>query len=99
MPEDHADRDGDVEGVLGTVLRNFQREITCVDDVLADAVDFVSEDYGIFGIRGRPEGIQLDGADGLLDGHEGVALFPEPADGLQGVVGVLPRDAVFGAEG
>ena len=47
FPQHHADTDGDVEGVLGALLGNLQREVTGIYHGLLDAFYLVSEDQGV----------------------------------------------------
>ena len=81
------------------MLGDFQGEIACVDDVLPDAVDFVSENEGIFLPGPGTEGVEGDGMDRLLDGDGGVTRFAELPEGFQGVSGIFPRHAFLRAEG
>ena len=81
------------------MLGDFQGEIACVDDVLPDAVDFVSEDEGVLPAGLAAEGVEPDGMDRLLDGDQGIACLAEPPDGFQGVSDVFPGHTVLRSEG
>ena len=48
MPEDDTDTDGDIQGVLGAELRDFQTEIRGIDHILTHSCDLISEYDGIF---------------------------------------------------
>ena len=53
MPDDDAGGDGDIEGVLGAELGNFQAAVRSINDFLMDALDFVAENDSVF-LIGRP---------------------------------------------
>ena len=85
--------------MLGAVLGDFQGKVGGIHDVLTDAGDFVAEDEGVLASGFAPEGAQFFRMDGLLHRHHRVAVGLEAADGLQGVIDMLPGDGILGAEG
>ena len=99
VPEYDADCHADIEGVFGAQLRNLQGDVGGVDNVLADALHFVAEDEGVAAAGLRSEAVEHDRVDGLLDCDDGIAGGLEGSHGFQRVAGVLPWDAVLGAEG
>lgn len=48
VPEGDAGADGDVEGVLGAELGDFEADLAGVDNVGIDAVNFMPGDDGVF---------------------------------------------------
>ena len=60
MPEDNACRDGDVQRMLGPVLRNLEHSVGGVHHFLADPVDLVSEHKGVFTSGFRDELVKHD---------------------------------------
>ena len=99
LPQHDADGNGDIEGVLGAVLGDFQRYVADIDDVLADAGDFIAEDEGVFARRVAAEGAEFLRMDGLFHGDEGVTLRAQKSHGVQRVIEMFPRDGILGAEG
>ena len=78
--------------MLGTVLGNLQGEVAGIDNILADAGDFVAEDEGVLAAGLAAESAQLDRMDRLLHGDDGVPLRMQRGDGVQGVGIMLPRN-------
>ena len=99
MPEDNSDADGDIEGMLRPELRNLQAKVTFVNHILPYSADFISENYGISPPRFWPELIEHHRLSCLLGGNDSITLSLQPADGLEGVLDPLPRQAVLGPEG
>lgn len=99
MPEDNSDADGDIERMLRPELGNLQTKVTLIDHVLPHPADFISENKGIFPPRFRAEVIEHQRLCGLLGGNDRITLSLQPADGLEGVLDLLPRQAVLGPEG
>lgn len=105
MPEHDSDAHGDIQRMLGTELRDFQRKVGSVHNLLPDAVDFVAEDQGIFfpGSSGRiprlgTEGIQRDGMDRLFHADRRVPLTAKFAHSGEGVLVVFPSHAFLRPE-
>ena len=90
MPEDNSDADGDIERMLRPELGNLQTKVTLIDHVLPHPADFISENKGIFPPRFRAEVIEHQRLCGLLGGNDRITLSLQPADGLEGVLDLLP---------
>ena len=99
MPEDDTDTDGDIQGVLGAELRDFQTEIRGIDHILTHSCDLISEYDGIFTAFLRPECVQHDGTHGLFGADDGIAALLEATYCLHGVVHMFPCHAVLGPQG
>ena len=89
-PEDHADGDGDVEGVLGAGLGNLQTKVAGVHDILSDAGDFISEDQRVACSGVKREILQLDGAFRLFYAHDRITLAAKLFHDGEGVFAVRP---------
>ena len=48
FPDDDASGDGDIHGVLGAELRDFEASVGEVDDALVNALHLVAENHSIF---------------------------------------------------
>ena len=74
VPDDDACSDGNVEGVLGAELGNFQAAVRSINDFLMDALDFVAENDSVFLIRSGRERLEHRGTMSLFDGEDFIAL-------------------------
>ena len=90
-PQNHSHGDGDVEGVLGTLLGYFKGKIAGIYHVLLHSFHLIAEDKGVAGAGLSVEGIQFDGIHGLLHGNDGVAIGLKAVDQVHGIVHVLRR--------
>ena len=98
-PQDHANGDGDVEGVFGALLGYFKGKITGIYHVLLHAVNLIAKDKGVAGAGGTAESVQFDGVHGLLDGNDGVAIGLKAVDQVHGIIHVLRRHNFLCAKG
>ena len=85
--------------MLGAVLGDFQGEVGGIDDILANAGNFVAENKGVTAAGLADEGAQFPGVDRLLHGDDRIAFILQAADGFQGIIDMLPGDGIFGAQG
>lgn len=97
MPEDYSGCDGDVEGMLGAELRDFESEVRGIHDILGHALYLVAEDEGVFVaiIEIRDELVKWHRVNGLFDADRCIALPVKFGDCVQRAVGIFPRHAVF----
>ena len=95
MVDDDAGGDGDVHGVLRSVLRNLQATVGSIDHFLMDALHLVAQHNGIALPRFRMELGKFRGALGLLDAQHRDALAAQRRDGLERRREVAPLDAVL----
>ena len=65
MPKHYPYRNGNVQGVLCSVLGYFKRKIGLVHHVLADPVYFIAENKGVFLSLFGPELVKLHRIKGL----------------------------------
>ena len=99
MPEYDAGGDRNVEGMLGTELRDLQHAVRGFHDCLVHPADLAAEDKGIL-FRGiGDEGLQRDRTDGLFHAEDGPSFGVQPADRIQRIVQMLPVHAEFGPQG
>lgn len=99
MPDDDACSDGDVEGMLGAELGDFQTAVRGINDFLMNAFDFVAKDNSVFLIRSGREGLEHRGTVGLFDGEDLIALRLQGIDSLKSRRVIMPGDAVFCPQG
>ena len=74
FPKNDGGRVGDIEGMFGAVLGNFERGVAEIDDVLADAFHFVTHDEGVFGVAVGMPLVERDAAFHLFHGQENVTF-------------------------
>jgi len=106
MPEHDSDAHSNIQRMLGAELRDFQRKVGSVHDLLSDTVDFVAEHQGIFfpGSSGRiprigTKGIQRDGMHRLFHADHRVPLAAKFAHSGESVFVVFPGHAFLSPEG
>ena len=95
VPDDDAGSDGNVEGVLGAELGDFQAAIRSINDFLMDALDFVAENDSIFLIRSGRERLEHRGTMSLFDGEDFIAQGFQGFNSLKSRRIIMPCDAVF----
>lgn len=98
-PQDHANGDGDVERVLGTLLGYFKGKIAGIHNGLLHAFNLITKDKGVAGAGLSVEGIQFDGIHGLLHGNDRVAIGLKAVDQVHGIIHVLRRHNFLCAKG
>ena len=98
MPQYNARCDGDVQRVLGPVLRNLQDAVRCVHDFLLDPVHLIAEDERVFFVLFGHEFIQADGIHGLLHAQDYISLLVQALHKFQCVRCILPLHTEFRAE-
>ena len=99
LPQDDADGYGDVQGVFGAELGDFDAAVGSVDGFLLHSFYFVSEYQGVFPVRGDAEIFEGGGVFCLFDGKYLVSFAFQSGDDRQGVFGIFPVDSVLGTEG
>ena len=99
MPDDDACSDGDIEGVLGAELGDFQAAIRSINDFLMDALDFVAENDSVFLIRSGRERLEHRGTMSLFDGEDFIALRLQGLKSLKSRRVIVPGDAVLSTQG
>ena len=99
MPQYDACCDGDVQRVLGPVLRNLQNAVRCVHDFLLDTVHLIAEDERVFLAFFRDEGVQADGIHGLLHAQDYISLLVQALHKFQCIRCILPFHTEFRTEG
>lgn len=99
MPQDNADTDGDIERMLGAILRYFKGEIGRIHDILPDTIHLIPENECIFNPRDRLEPVKLDGTHCLLDADDGIAGLLQAGNRIKRVFRVFPFNAEFRPEG
>ena len=88
-PQDHANGDGDVEGVFCTLLGDFKGKIAGINYGLLHSFHLIAKDKGVLGAGLTAEGIQFYGIHSLLHGNDGVAIGLKAADQVHGIIHVL----------
>ena len=99
VPDDDACSDGNVEGVLGAELGNFQAAVRSINDFLMDALDFVAENDSVFLIRSGRERLEHRGTMSLFDGEDFIALRLQGLKSLKSRRVIVPGDAVLSTQG
>ena len=99
MPENYADTDGDIEGMFGTELGDFQTKVTFIDHILSHSIDLISEHNCIFHPGLRNKCIKHDRLCGLLCRHNDIPFFFQTADSLEGVICMFPLNTVLRTQG
>lgn len=99
VPDDDACSDGNVEGVLGAELGNFQAAVRSINDFLMDALDFVAENDSVFLIRSGRERLEHRGTMSLFDGEDFIALRLQGLKSLKSRRIIMPGDTVFSPQG
>ena len=89
-----AERHGNVQGMLGPELVQFDRPITCGEHPVTHAVDLVPE-HETDGKVIDPEGRQGNGAIRLLERNDTTALGASQGDRFHRVIVSTPRYAVL----
>ena len=84
--------------MLGAELRNLEREIRGVNDILPYAGDFIAEHQCIFLPFLGLEPVKHHRIYRLLYADYLITLLLEPADRIHGVVYMLPCNTVFGTK-
>lgn len=97
-PDDDACRGGDIEGVLGAVLRDFETAVAMVNNLLMYAFYFISEDYGILLSFLWSEIIEHGGTVALLYCKYLIALLMERLESFESGREILPIYAIFCSE-
>ena len=97
MPEDYSSCDGDVEGMFGAELRDFESEVRGIYNILGHALYLVAEDEDVFVaiLEIRDELVKWHRVNGLFDADHCIALSVKFGDCVQRAVGIFPRHAVF----
>ena len=80
LPQDDADGYGDVQGVFGAELRDFDAAVGSVDGFLLHSFHFVSEYQGVFPVRGDAEIFEGGGVFRLFDGKYLVSFAFQSGD-------------------
>ena len=88
-PQDHANGDGDVEGVFCTLLGDFKGKIAGINYGLLHSFHLIAKDKGVLGAGHAVEGIQFYGIHSLLHGNYRVAIGLKAADQVHGIIHVL----------
>ena len=99
MPEDDADADADVQGVLCAELRYLQTEIRGIHHILTHAGNFIAEHHCISASGFRDEPVKHYRADGLFGAHHSIPFFLKTADGIHCIIDMFPCHAVLCSEG
>ena len=99
MPENYTYTDGDIEGMFGAELGNFQAKVTLIDHVLPHSIDLISEHNCIFHPGLRNKCIKHHRLGGLLCRHNDVSFFFQTADSLKSVINMLPLHTVLRTQG
>ena len=99
MPDDDACSDGDVEGMLGAELGDFQAAIGGINDFLMNAFDLVAKDNNVFLIRSGRERLEHRGTMSLFDGEDFIARRLQGINSLKSRRIIVPGDAVLSTQG
>ena len=88
-PQDHANGDGDVEGVFCTLLGDFKGKIAGIHNGLLHTFNLIAKDQSVAG-AGRPaKSIQFHGINGLFHGNDGISGRLKAVDQVHGIIYVL----------
>ena len=98
-PQDHANGDGDVEGVFCTLLGDFKGKIAGIHNGLLHSFNLIAKDKGVAGAGLSVESVQLNGIHSLLHGNDGVAIGLKAMDQVHGIIHVLRRHNFLCAKG
>ena len=89
-PKDNSYWDRDIERVFGSELRDFEREVWCINDWLLDSFYFIAEYEGVFLTRFFCESVKLDWFCGLFYAHDGVTFRFEPVHNFHCILVIFP---------
>lgn len=99
MPENDADADADVQGVLRAELGDLQTEIGRIYNILTHTGNLIAENNGILPARLRNKAVEHDGTDCLLRADHRITFFLQTTDSIHGVVEMFPCHTVFRSQG
>lgn len=99
MPQYDAHAHRNIEGVLGTILRDFKRKIRGIDNLLGNSGNLIAEDDSILTTFFGNECVEHDRIHGLLGTYYCITVFLETTYGVHCVINMLPSHAVLRSQG